>query len=253
MSKNFSKAPAILSPFIANRMFGWEPLNITKKMNLRDFEKGHAYPICSSIECHECDLLFLDLRFHSDDLDRYYSGYQTEEFFQQRERFEESFAKRRTKSFKSGSGIVSGYFCKLPEVERFISSSNFIPKSILDYGGGDGTGTPFNKISEVLHIFDVDTKNLKYGNPVDIKAIYKNNYDLILVRNVIEHVSYPDKILETINKICLNKTLVYIEVPREKFLDQYPPRKRARNKIIWHEHINFYEEKSLRALVKRMG
>ena len=253
LSEDFLKEPAILAPFVANRIFGWEPFKITKEMKLYDFEEGHAYSICSSLECNQCGLLFLDLRFSKKELKKYYNGYQTEEFFQQREKYEASFSNRRKNNFQTGSGIIAGHFNKIPEVENFISNSNFIPKHILDYGGGDGTGTPFNKIAKILHIFEVDNKDLKFGKPADIHTIYKNKYDLILLRNVIEHTSCPDEILENIYKACSKDTIVYIEVPKEKILDKFPAGKRAVNKKIWHEHINIYNEESIKKLAQRMG
>ena len=104
--------------------------------------------------------MYCDIRFHNDDLKRYYQDYQTEEFFKQREMFEASFITRR-KSFKPGSGIISGLFNSMNLVEEFITNNGDYQAdrgTILDYGGSLGAGSPLFWVEGKKFVYDLDPR-----------------------------------------------------------------------------------------------
>src|SRR5437016_2710182 len=74
-----AKSPAILMPFIAKRVFGWEPVEIMDDWGLRDIKSGMAYPLCNSVQCASCGVLFLDIRFSDSEMATLYSGYRGEQ------------------------------------------------------------------------------------------------------------------------------------------------------------------------------
>ncbi len=79
-----------------------------------------------------------------------------------------------------------------------------------------------------------------------------NLYDLIVFRNVIEHLAYPrDAIKSFIDKLKTNG-VINIEVPYEPIMrenfsthsDLVEPKK------LWNEHTNFFSPKSMKSLAQ---
>ncbi len=90
------KSPAILMPFVAKRVFDWEPVEITSDWGMKTLRVGMAYPLCNSLQCRDCGALFLDIRFSDAEMARLYSGYRDAEYTALRERFEPGYAALNT-------------------------------------------------------------------------------------------------------------------------------------------------------------
>ena len=80
--------------------------------------------------------------------------------------------------------------------------------------------------------------------------VYKHSYDLVVCMQVLEHVSYPKKILKEISNVMNKNSILYIEIPHEKMIrdNELPVHKKH-----WHEHINFYTKDSLKFLIECSG
>src|SRR5665647_1136619 len=85
------KSPAILMPFVAHRTFGWEPVEITDDWGLKTIRNGMAYSICNSIQCSNCGLLFLDIRFNESEMNSLYDGYREKQYTELREKYEPGY------------------------------------------------------------------------------------------------------------------------------------------------------------------
>jgi len=143
--------------------------------------------------------VFLDLRPDPQRAARYYRDYQEEAFFSEREGLEPSFKERRKLFHRDDFAGECSY---RRDMEAFISPHlNRNPISILDWGGGDGSVTPFKDVVRKLDIVDVNIGEIKrFANDgvhnitdVDVEEI-----DLIASRHVLEHLCYP---LETLYRI----------------------------------------------------
>ena len=88
---NLNRSPAILMPFVASRVFGWEPVEITAEWGLRDIRQGFAYPLCNSVQCADCGVLFLDIRFDDAEMSALYADYRGDAYTALRERFEPGY------------------------------------------------------------------------------------------------------------------------------------------------------------------
>jgi len=195
-SDNLLKSQSVLSPFFSFKLFNYKPFKI-KKNQFRDLSPGTSYYLSCSIECLNCSMLFLDLRFFDSELKLYYKNYQTKSFFQQRIKFEKSF-KLRLKKFND-SGIVSSdktYYS--PNLEEYIKEIAGEPKIMLDYGSGEGNGTLFklNKgVKKILYDpFQNKKNNFVFSNKEKNIKDKKIQFDLITLRNVLEHVSFPEEV-----------------------------------------------------------
>ncbi len=124
--------------------------------------------------------------------------------------------------------INSNYHDNLVSKKRFYLQQiidKFRPKSIIDFGCGTGiTLSKFihKKYPEIkLTLFDTDESSLKAaawaGDSVEkisnINEVLNQKYDLVIISEVIEHISQQDNIQETIFSILKDEGVVYITVP----------------------------------------
>jgi hypothetical protein len=70
----------------------------------------------------------------------------------------------------------------------------------------------------------------------------------------LEHIPYPIEIVLDIEKSMGIDTVLYIEVPLEDIVRTNDTKMALpQKKKHWHEHINFYTEKSIEALLVKCG
>lgn len=248
-SGNISRSPAVLMPFIAERVFGWVPTEITADWGLRDLKLGQAYSICNTLKCDDCGLIFLDIRFDDSEMAALYSGYRGEEYNKLREKYEPGHTVRNQWRIDKGFSHVS-------IVEAYIASHIGTPSKVLDWGGDTGINTPFKGRVMAHHVFDISDKPvIKNATRVTADEASQNNYDLITLMHVLEHIPYPQGTLNEIRKAMHKGTILYIELPYEELirLNSSPSSSPYKQKRHWHEHINFYTEQSINSLLSACG
>ena len=243
--ENLKSSPAILMPFVAHRTFGWEPVLIDETWGLSTIKNGHAYSICNSLYCGNCGFLFSDIRFSESELSNLYHNYRGAEYNALRESYEPGYTVRND-NLNAGISYIQ-------DIENFLLPHLSFPISILDWGGDTGKNTPFKNQNEALDVYDISGKDVLEGvRKVSKNEAYSKKYNLIVCSNVLEHVPYPSDILFEIINAMDKETVLYIEVPLEDVVF----RKKSDLHLLkkhWHEHINFYSEKSLYHLVKNVG
>lgn len=246
-SKNIKKKPAILMPFIAKRIFDWESIKIDKELGLRTIKTGNAYCVCNSCLCEKCNFIYLDMRFDDEEMKNLYYNYRGEEYNMQREFFEPGYTIR--------DSLLKKKIHYLDEIEKFIlQNTSTTIHSLLDWGGEQGTNTPFQDNAKInKFVYDLSDKDSLFPQIKKIENIDDGQgYDLITCMHVLEHTPEPLKELIKIRKNLKKNGYIYIEVPRENLtIDYSDPLERLNNKHHWHEHINFYDFKSLEFLVKK--
>ena len=244
-SKNFAKSSSVLMPFIAKRIFDYDLSTIDESWNLFNFPQGLCLSQCCSCQCLDCGFLFLDMRFDDEEMSNLYANYREDEYTILRDFYEPGYAEKN-------QTMQDGIKYK-PDIELFLSDlGNY--NNVLDWGGDDGLNTPYSNAEKVF-IYDISGNQVK-DNLISLseKNIKDFQYDLIVCSNVLEHVSYPKDILFEISQLMDDETVLYIEVPFEKLMQNNP---HAKNKYLlkkhWHEHINFFSESSLHELTKNCG
>ena len=246
-SKSLDRSPAVLMPFVANRVFGWTPVEITPDWGLRTIPTGLAYPLCNSVECQDCGALFLDIRFSDREMTALYSGYRGPEYAGQRERFEPGYAAHNAEILVRSGGTEAQ--------EAFLAPHVPARPRVLDWGGDSGAHTPFRGSNTALHVFDVSGQDVVEGaSAVTRVELEKDTYDLVVLSHVLEHVPFPADLLIDIGSVLMGETVLYVETPYEPLVAEAKgARGLAQRKKHWHEHINFFTEASLRALLDRTG
>ncbi|HDS1800368.1 TPA: class I SAM-dependent methyltransferase [Pseudomonas putida] len=241
------RSPAVLMPFVALRVFGHEPVEITADWGLRDLRQGMAYTLCNSLQCQECGALFLDYRFTDEQMAALYHNYRDDLYNNQRIRFEPGYV-----------NVVQHYHQRaayLDAVEEWLAPRLPAAPAVLDWGGDSGINSPFRERNRLLHIHDISGVELVSGaERVDLQRIGQTCYDLVTCSQVLEHVSYPQELVERMLPAVGPGTLLYLEVPHEALVREHPgslelvPLKRH-----WHEHVNFFTEAAMRRLLERLG
>jgi SAM-dependent methyltransferase len=235
-------------PFIAHRVYNWEPALIDNSWDLKTIPLGHAYALCNSLLCSKCGLLFLDIRFSELEMQRLYKNYRDDNYTALREYYEPGYQLRNEE-------IIRG-INYLHKVENFLIS--YVPDTlrILDWGGDTGVNTPFkaNAVNEV-HIYDISGIETTDGlRKVSKQTVTRFEYDLIVCSNVLEHVPYPRSVLSEIKQAMSPSTVLYIEVPLENLVKENKINTQLLiKKRHWHEHINFFSKDSLYELVNGVG
>jgi hypothetical protein len=242
-----TRTPAVLAPFVAARVFGWEPVEITAQWGLRDVLPGNAYTLCNSLECAVCGALFLDMRFDDDEMAALYRGYRDAAYTASRDRFEPGYAARNA-HYLAGSPYVA-------TVERFLEKHMPANPRILDHGGDTGANTPFRGRMSLHHVHDISGMPTVEGAvSVDLPRARDTSYDLIVTSQVLEHVPHPADMLREIAALMRDHTMVYVEVPHETlFRDSTPGAPNGPRKRLWHEHVNFFTTNALDAMLARAG
>ena len=246
-STELDAGAAVLMPFVAKRVFGWEPVEITAEWGMRDLKPGHAYSVCNTLRCAECGVLFLDMRFNDREMSALYRNYRDDEYTATRARFEPGYGVRN-EILVAGSTYI-------PAVEEFLSAFVKPPLRMLDWGGDTGLNTPFLGRSTIHHVFDISNKEAVAGAQiVDREAVSASEYDLIVCSNVLEHVPYPKDTVREIASFMSRATVFYIEVPHEDLVRFNPGVSDLQKlKRHWHEHINFFTPLALERLVQACG
>lgn len=242
---DLASSPAVLMPFVAARALSQEPVEITAAWGLRDLRPGMAYTLCHSLQCRACGLLFLDLRFTKAQMAALYRGYRDAEYTRQRERFEPGYAATVAQDYTRRHAYIAA-------VEQWLQPRLPAHPRVLDWGGGDGSNTPFLRCGAV-QVHDISGAPLAAG-AVRAEGPGACADDLVVCMQVLEHVAEPLTLLQEILPAMGPATLLYLEVPHEALVRQHPPgTDLTPHKRHWHEHINFFTPASLHQLARRAG
>lgn len=247
-SRSLTRSPAVLMPFVAKRVFDQEPLEITADWGMRDLKQGTAYALCNSLQCQDCSALFLDYRFSEDQMAALYRGYRNEAYTRERDRFEPGYADTVAQDYRRRHAYID-------EVETWLAPR--LPKRpvVLDWGGGDGTNSPFLGKTPTLEVFDISGVPVVAGaSSVSACDIVGRRYELVVCSQVLEHVPAPIELIRQILPALSPASLIYLEVPHEDLVRSHPGRRDlAPLKRHWHEHVNFYTEEAMLRLLERAG
>lgn len=197
------------------------------------------------LHCKDCDFYCSEDRPTPEQMDLIYTGYRGEEYQKQRQSFEPEYTpefnaslggKLMERSRKDGIFSMVNKYCPLEAMEY-----------ILDYGGDHGQFFPEQYAQARRYVYDISDVELVDGveRLGSVNDLGKFPWSLILCCHVLEHLSYPREELRKIFDIMPVGGYLYVEVPYEDYFRSYISRNEA---VPVHEHINFFNEKSLSSL-----
>ncbi len=269
-STKYDAYPAIVSSFLSSYVFGSRP-SPTRLL-----------------ECDACGFRFFEDRLTDAEADRLYAGYRGDRYFRERNRHEPWYT-RKVNDALGGSEEVT--HARREFVDRFIRRNADVSKldAILDFGGDRGQMIP-EGIGKERFVYEISGTHpvngvTRIGSTSDLA---ERRFDLVLLCHVLEHCSEPKAVLDQVRPLMrASDSVLYVELPFERMalrwlgksdayrtylstLGRVPPLLVAvdlystlfRTKyetmpplgfVKMHEHINFFDERSLRRLLERCG
>jgi hypothetical protein len=258
--------PAVVAPFVAEYAL----------------DAAGAPPPTRLIECRDCGLRFFEDRLSDAEIAKLYDGYRGDRYYRIRHRCEPWY----TRAMNDGHGDD---LARRATIERFVTREVKHVGDLLDFGGDRGQYIP-EGLADRSFVHEISGVEPVPG--VSLLATEKDlegrHFDLVLLCHVLEHASEPKGLVARIARLLRNRdSLLYVEVPFERpnlrffgngaissgwlttlrhvrpallavdlvstafrhKLDIVPPL----GVVKLHEHVNFFDERSLRALLEAAG
>jgi len=244
-------------------------------------QRTTTYTVCKS-----CSLGWVDISYSDEVLERLYSQYRKDKYFRIRNDWEPTYTKALNNSLDYGDDFLKFRREFITKVIEGVDS-NFISeaKGIVDIGGGHGgviPDWPNLKWKYVLEVSDAEPK-LGIETVTGWSQIPENNgIDLIMACGILEHLNSPREFMRDLMTSALERKgnqrqLFYFEVPYgyprirsnslfglvfffaqfKLFWRKYDSSKRLKKSnlvpIRIAEHLQFFTEKSLEALLTGTG
>lgn len=258
---------AIVSPFVAARVF------------------QRRAGTCRIALCAACHLIFFEDRFDETEAARLYADYRGEAYYRERHHWEPWYTRRFNAALGGPEEMTRRRAIYAGTIRDHAPTAMI--ETVLDYGGDrgqlmqDGPGQRY-------FVFDISGVVPDTGvTGLDAKALRGQTFDLVLLCEVLEHVSEPAEILAEAAAHVRPGGLLYVTVPDREFPPEDIPvgtwYKMYLNVILksrwatlaadfWstgfrvkfgrlpplgfakcHEHVNFFDQESLLAILRRSG
>jgi SAM-dependent methyltransferase len=259
--------PAVVAPFVAEYALG-----VT----------GPAPPT-QLLECRDCGLVFFEDRYTETEIAKLYDGYRGERYFEARHRHEPWYT-------RGANAAIGDDAERRSVIERFAKRRVAHVGDLLDYGGDRGQYIP-QGLADRRFVYEISGVEPVAGVSAiaEEKELEGRTFDLVLLCHVLEHASSPRELLARVARSLREKDgVLYIEVPFErpslrflgapgsaysrllamlrrvgpalKLVDFYSTLFRVKLGFVpplglmkLHEHVNFFDERSLRAVIEAAG
>ena len=243
---------ALVAPFLARRIWDRPPFSV------------------ALVECNTCGFLFYNPRLDDSEAQRLYNNYRSEEYQRMRHAAEPWY----TVTFNADLASPESYVHRRAKLAEILGQhlGQYRIRRILDFGGDRGDLVAGLLPGAEAFVYDISGIPAVDGvtattNPATCQA------DLVINSNVLEHVGFPRRLVAQILEAAPPGGLVFLEVPCEKALGwSRIARRLAQVGIVsltrpalalslvrpaslylMHEHINYYTERSLAALMRASG
>lgn len=266
---DFEAYPALVSSFIASYVLGSPP------------------PPTRLLECRACSFRFFEDRLTPAEADRLYAGYRGDRYFRERHRHEPWYTRKVNDAIGGDDAVVAE---RRGALDRFVRAHVNIGAvdDVLDFGGDRGQLIP--AIGQRRFVYEISGVRPVDGvvNIASAEALRGRSFDLVLLCHVLEHCSEPTSVLAEVRSLMrTNGSMLYVELPYERVnlrwlgkrapyraylgairrvrpallaLDLYSTLFRVRFETLpplgfvrMHEHLNFFDERSLGRLLERSG
>ena len=239
-SNGVDKKIGLFAPFISHRVMDYPAQNL----QLGGKEIGPPILFTNAVRCQVCEFVFSQVRFEDTEMSKIYENYRDETYAQLRNTFEPGYSQLNPLIGKSLTEINARQVAMADFFENGRALSHM--KIVLDYGGDSGQHIPKFFEDAEKYVYEVSSSTPLEGvkSITDLKDI--PSVDFIMCSNVLEHIPYPREVLREIKQLCTKNTKIFIDVPLEiDAVNNFPS--------IFHEHINYFNEKSLRTMLNIEG
>jgi hypothetical protein len=233
-------------------------------------------------ECKGCTFRFFDSRLTEEEVGRLYAGYRGDAYFKARHSYEFWYSRTVNNGIGSDPGEIA---LRKRNLSAFVGDRAQFIKTVLDYGGDRGQFIPEN-LGTARYVYEISDAEAVEGVE-RLTSVQGRTFDFVMLTHVLEHCSEPRQMLRLLKPLAHNETLFYFEVPYErpslamagkgsgqreylnviqrisplfKMVDLYSTIARIKFDCIpplglqkCSEHLNFFNEASLRALLESGG
>ncbi|MDB4945567.1 MAG: Methyltransferase type 11 [Labilithrix sp.] len=238
-------------------------------------------------ECDGCGFRWFEDRLTDAEAERLYAGYRGERYFAARHRAEPWYTRKVNDAIGDSPELLAA---RRDMVDGFLRQHLDVSTigDVLDYGGDRGQLIP--PVGQRRFVYEISglTPVAGVGNIASAADLAGRSFDLVLLCHVLEHCSDPQKVLREVAPLLRGEgATLYVELPFERtalrFLgsserysryleglgriapaltavDLYSTLFRVRYDVVpplgfvkMHEHLNFFDESSLRALFASCG
>lgn len=202
-------------------------------------------------KCQDCSMVFLNPRANDKATYEFYNGAWNQIYNEQK-----FYARNASIEMDQEDNRVNLSF-----IEKFSKRTT---GNILEIGpGGEGTFLELAQKSR-YKIFGVELNKencsrleKKLKTPIENKTIFDakfsgNFFDIVYMRDVLEHVPNPRELLSEINRILQPGGILFIQVPNIEGLI-YRFAKKNHVCIFGFEHLNYWAPKSLNRALEGVG
>lgn len=257
-SSNTKKNKAQCADFILERVFDGQ----NKDLDL--------------LHCQDCGFAFFSYRFNDEECQKLYTGYRGKKYQQQRQKHECWYTDKINDLIGKNETEIKNRNANLTKILKDNTDISKI-KSVLDFGGDKGQFIPQILNNAQKYVYDISGVEVVEGvmRINSIEDCSKNDYDLIICSNVLEHVSDPAEIIKQIKSLLHKGKYLYLELPFDSpfyknqlsdlqflfnryfnwinILKHFIKTKKYANISLMHEHINFYTPQSIETLLQNQG
>jgi SAM-dependent methyltransferase len=261
---------ALVSPFVSAYVLGETP------------------PPTRLLECGACGFRFFEDRLTDDEAARLYADYRGDRYYAERHRREPWYTRRVNDAI---GGDPEGVAARRELIERVLRDHGDVAalERVLDFGGDRGQVIP-DAVGREKFVYEISGTHpvagvARIGSADELRG---RRFDLVLLCHVLEHCSEPGEVLEQIRPLLAGPDArLYVEVPYERAdlrwvgrggaygawlsalrrvpplltaVDFYSTLFRIKAGVLpplgfvkLHEHVNFFDAASLRALLERCG
>ncbi|OPY33087.1 MAG: hypothetical protein A4E32_00759 [Methanomassiliicoccales archaeon PtaU1.Bin124] len=244
---------AMVAPFLAQRIW-----NVPQK-------EAHL------LSCKDCGMTFFVPRLTDEEVGLLYHDYRGEEYQRARQTAEPGYTPECNASLQGSEEALN---IRKTTMASFLKKHMALDKvrSVLDYGGDRGQFICDELGGAERYVYDISGVEPIAGVNRFVEGA-RTDYDLMMCVQVLEHISYPKEMLAKIKRIGNEGTMFYFEVPwefplrtpaagmkgkMEQLVISSPflynaYRRMTGDKFRMHEHINYFDERSLQNLLANSG
>jgi SAM-dependent methyltransferase len=221
------------------------------------------------VRCLNCNFMFFDYRMSDQEMADLYHDYRGEEYQKCRFKYEEFYTEKFNEALGKDEDEIEARKRNLLLAFKKAKIDLVKIKSILDYGGDRGQHLNIEAFEDKeKYLFEVTDLPLEPGVR-RVKELKPESFDLVISQHVLEHVPDPQKIMKEMVDSLKSGGYFYFELPFDNpirnydfirkikfrfFKERFIKGREAKNRHFgMHEHINFFNKKSIETLCKNNG
>ncbi len=247
------RATGLVAPFLAQRIWNRKAFSI------------------KIVKCSSCGFEFFNPRLEAHEAKLLYEEYRGARYQQMRFQHEPWYTEALNKGLSNETLMASRRHLLDSILSEHTVMANI--NSVLDFGGDQGQLIQDLPVAE-KYVYDISGVEKRPGivGLTHFAECLTRCYDLIVCSNVLEHVSFPRDLVSQMRQLAHPGTLLYLDVPLESPFSFTSIAKRLAQILIvclarvrdalsvlrpsalylMHEHINFFEARSLANLAERL-